>query len=123
MTDPRRSPLARLRRVRWAAVAGAVLLVYVVLWAVALAVLPDRSRFTQLGGLMGSLGGRLALAVVVLAALFHAFDGIRRMLIETWPTLASRDPQWRGLVQFATWALFVPAATVLIWPWISETFR
>lgn len=113
------SPPVR-RRVRWGAVSGAVVLTYVVVYAFALTGLDDRNRFDDWGRSMGSLGARLLLSGVMLAACFHTFDGLRRLLVEVRPSLVRRDAALRTGVLFATWACAVPAAVVLIWPWLSD---
>lgn len=111
------------RRVRWGAVAGSVLLAYVVVEAVALLSIDDRNRFNRWGAAMGSLGARLVLAGVVLAVLFHSLDGLRRLVVEAAPGLVRHDDRLRLGVVFVTWALAVPAAVVMVWPWWSELRR
>jgi len=109
--------------VRWGAVAGLVVLAYTLLYAVALTQVGDRSRFNRWGQAMTSLGAQLALSVVVLAALFHLFDGLRRLAIDVRPELADQDERWRATVAFFTWVLAVPAAAVIVWPWIAVATR
>ncbi len=111
------------RRVRWGAVAGAVVLAYVVAYCLVISQIASRDRFNRWGAAMGSLGARIGLCVVVLATLFHTFDGLRRMLPEVAPSLASRDRQLRAAALFATWSLALPCFAVLIWPWVAETTR
>jgi len=113
----------RVRRVRWGAVAGTVVLVYVLAYSVALSRISDRNSFNRWGADMGSLGARLVICVVVLAALFHTFDGLRRMLGEVAPALVGRDRQLRAAALFATWALALPCFAVILWPWVAETTR
>ena len=108
---------------RWSAVAGTVVLVYTLLYSMALLEVGDRNRFNDWGRALGSLGARLVLSGVLLAALFHTFDGLRRMAIDLRPALAEQDPRWRATVLFFTWALALPAAAVIVWPWLSATTR
>ena len=110
------------RRVRWGAVAGSIVLVYVVVEAIALLSINDRNQFNRWGAGMGSLGARLVVSVVILAALFHTLDGLRRLLVGILPTAGRHDDQLRIGVVFLTWALAVPAAAVVIWPWWKATF-
>jgi succinate dehydrogenase cytochrome b556 subunit len=119
--DPPVAP--RRRRVSWGAVAGLVVLAYMLVYAVALTQLGDRNRFNRWGQAMSSLGARLALSGVVLAALYHLFDGLRRLAIDLHPDLAEQDERWRATVLFFTWALAVPAAAVIVWPWIAVATR
>jgi succinate dehydrogenase/fumarate reductase cytochrome b subunit len=112
----------RDRRVPWGAVAGTVVLAYVVVEAVALLSVDDRNRFNRWGAAMGSIGARLVLSGVLLAALFHTLDGLRRLVVGVAPSVERRDDQLRLAVVFLTWALAVPAAAVVIWPWWKATF-
>jgi succinate dehydrogenase/fumarate reductase cytochrome b subunit len=113
----------RVRRVPWSAVAGTVVLAYTVVYSVALLDLGDRNRFNGWGRSMGSLGARVVLSGVILAALFHIFDGLRRMAIDLRPALVEQDQRWRATVAFFTWVLAIPAAAVILWPWVSATTR
>ncbi|HEY5154060.1 MAG TPA: hypothetical protein VIJ47_04950 [Acidimicrobiales bacterium] len=102
--------------------AGVVVLAYVVVEAVALLSINDRNQFNRWGAAMGSIGARLVLAAVLLAALFHTLDGMRRLVLELGPGIERHDDQLRTAVVFLTWALAVPAAAVLVWPWWRSTF-
>ena len=116
------SPAVR-RRVRWGAVAGVVVLGYVLVLSVALVGIGDRNRFNRWTGVVHGIGGRIVLSLVVLAALFHTFDGLRRLLVEVVPWVGRHDTRLRAGVLFATWALAIPAGVMIIGPWVSETFR
>jgi len=122
-TDRDEPAAPRRRWPRWNAVAGLVVLVYVVVWAAALTHISDRNTFNRWGQAMGSLGARLAVSVVVLAALFHTFDGMRRAAIAAKPALTARDERLRAGVLFLTWAVALPSIAVIVWPWIAETTR
>jgi succinate dehydrogenase/fumarate reductase cytochrome b subunit len=98
-------------------------LVYLLVYSLALSQIANRDTFNRWGQAMGSLGARLVLCVVVLAALFHTFDGLRRLLPDVVPSLVGRDRQLRAAVLFATWALALPAFAALVWPWVAETTR
>ena len=102
---------------------GALLLVYVVVWAAALTQIGDRNRFNRWGSAMGSIGARLVICVVVLATLFHTLDGLRRLLAEVSPAAVADDARARAAVLFLTWAIALPCFAVIVWPWISETLR
>ena len=107
---------------RWGAVTGSVVLVYVVVEAVALLSIDDRNRFNRWGAAMGSIGARLVLSAVILAAVFHTLDGLRRLVVGPTPGTGRHDDHLRLGVVFFTWALAVPAAAVVIWPWWKATF-
>jgi succinate dehydrogenase hydrophobic anchor subunit len=117
------SPPVVRRRVRWGAVAGVVVLAYVLVLSAVLVGIGDRNRFNRWAGLAHSIGGRIVVALVVLAALFHTFDGLRRLLVEVAPSLARHDVRLRTGVLFLTWALAIPAGVMIVGPWVSETFR
>ena len=102
--------------------AGSVLLVYVVVEAIALLSINDRNRFNRWGEALGSIGARIVVSVVILAALFHTLDGLRRLLVGTVPAASRHDDGLSTAVVFSTWALAVPAAAVVVWPWWEATF-
>ena len=110
-------------RLPWAAISGVVVLVYLVVWGLALSRIADRTRFNRWGDAMGSLGARLVICVVVLAVLFHTFDGIRRLLAEAVPKTRAHDVQLRAWALFATWAIALPCFAAIVWPWVAETTR
>ncbi len=113
----------RARRSPWGAVAGVVVFVYVVVFAAALGQIADRNRFNRWGAAMGSLGARLVICVVVLATLFHTFDGLRRLVAEVAPGSVAHDVRIRAAVLFLTWAVAIPCFAAIVWPWIAETTR
>ena len=102
---------------------GIVVLAYTVAYALFITRLSDRAWFDDRAGAMGSLAGRAALSGVMLAALFHALDGLRRMITGLRPALVRHEQTLRAVVLFATWACAIPAAAVLVWPWTSDTWR
>jgi seryl-tRNA synthetase len=110
-------------RSRWGAIAGLVVLAYVVVWAAVISQIANRNRFNRWGAAFGSLGARVVMCVVVLAALFHTFDGLRRSVLVVAPTTRSHDVVLRAGVRFATWVLALPCAAAIIWPWVAETRR
>lgn len=120
MPAPPPAPPAARRRVRWGAVAGLVLFAYAA-WAAVDLVLAGvaRSAFNRLHELYASFLGRTVIAVVVVAALFHLLDGLRRLAEEARPAWARRDPALRTAVAFATAALGVPAVAVVLWPTVQ----
>ena len=117
------APDRLVRRARWGAVSGTIVLVYVVVWCVGLSRIADRSTFNRWGDAFGSLGARLVICGIVLATLFHTFDGLRRLLAEAVPGTRAREVQLRAWVLFATWAVALPCFAAIVWPWIAETTR
>jgi succinate dehydrogenase/fumarate reductase cytochrome b subunit len=122
-TDVGDAPDRPARRVRWGAVSGTVVLVYVVVWCLGLSRVANRATFNRWGSDLGSLGARLVICGVVLATLFHTFDGLRRLLPEALPRLREREDRLRAWVLFATWAIALPCFAAIVWPWIAETTR
>jgi succinate dehydrogenase/fumarate reductase cytochrome b subunit len=117
------APPTRGRHPNWGALSGVVILVYLVVWAATLSRIANRVTYNRWGDAMGSLGARFVLCVVVLAGLFHTFDGVRRLLVSLAPRLAGREQQLRAAVLFLTWATAIPCAAAIVWPWIAETTR
>jgi succinate dehydrogenase/fumarate reductase cytochrome b subunit len=73
--------------------------------------------------LQGNAVVRLVLAIVLVAALFHALNGLRITFTAMAPRAARHDQGLRSWVQFLTFAVGIPAAFVVCWPSISELFR
>ncbi len=116
-------PAPSRTRIRWAAVSGVVVLVYVVVWSVGLSRIAQRDTFNRWGAALGSLGARVVICGVVLATLFHTFDGLRRLLAESFPATVEHDTQLRAAALFATWAVALPCFAAIVWPWVAETMR
>ena len=111
------------RRVPWGAISGCVVLLYLVVWGLALSRIASRTTFNRWGAAMGSLGARIVVCGVVLATLFHTFDGFRRLLADAVPRSRAHDVQLRAAVLFATWAIALPCFAAVIWPWVAESTR
>jgi succinate dehydrogenase hydrophobic anchor subunit len=111
------------RHVPWGAVAGIVVLAYMVVWAVGLSRIAQRATFNGWGTALGSLGARFVVCAVVLATLFHSLDGLRRLMAEAVPRTKEHDLRWRAWVLFLTWAVALPCFAVILWPWVAETTR
>ena len=108
---------------RWAAVGGVLALAYVV-WYVADLVLLDTRPFTYVTvhRTYGNLAVRLVFAGVLLGLLFHAIDGLRSTLTDLVPAVARRDLALRAGARFLTFAVWVPATLVLLWPAVRTWF-
>lgn len=108
---------------RWSTVAGLVLAIYLVAWMVRL-VLVDQSPglYDRTEEWVDLLGVRVALAVVVLAAVYHSLEGLRRLAVGLRPGApgAAASGLARGAVVFLTWATVIPLWTVLLQPWIED---
>ena len=115
--------LAPRRRVPWGAISGSVVLLYLLVWGLALSRIANRATFNRWGAALGSLGARVVICGVVLATLFHTFDGFRRLLADAVPRSRAHEVQLRAAVLFATWAIALPCFAAIIWPWVAETTR
>jgi len=94
--------------------AGLVTLSGVLVWAFAIAVLgTDRRAYSDMVGWSGNVVSRVLLSVVVFAAVLHLVDGIGRCFP------SSRPERWRAAAWFAALAVGVPAAAVLVWPFVE----
>jgi succinate dehydrogenase hydrophobic anchor subunit len=116
-------PPTLTRRPPWGAISGTVVLAYVVVWALGLSRVAQRSTFNRWGAALGSLGARVVVCVVVLATLFHSLDGLRRLMAEAVPRTKELELRWRAGVLFVTWAVALPCFAVILWPWVAETTR
>lgn len=96
-------------------ISGLVTLAWVMAWALAIAVLgTDRRAFNTLVRLSGNVAMRVILAVVVFAALLHTVDGLGRCLPN------GKPERWRAAAWFVAIALGIPAAAVLVWPFLES---
>lgn len=114
------APLTGRRTSRWAT---GVLAAYLVLWMVRLILVAEAPGvYARTIEWTDSLGVRLVLGVVVLAAVFHTLDGLRLIVGGLVPSLAeaSRGLTARGAVAFGTWLLVIPAWVLLLRPWIED---
>lgn len=111
------------RRLRWGALAGVVVLGYLVWVAIDLVVAAvNRRAFTTIHEAYGSLPARLVVGAVLVAVVFHTLDGLRRLVEELRPELARRDQRFRAVVAFATAAVSVPGVVVVLWPAVRGWF-
>jgi succinate dehydrogenase/fumarate reductase cytochrome b subunit len=100
-----------------AATAGVLTLVYVVWYAVDLIVLGiDPALFNRVHRVSGGFVGRTAFAVIGLAVLFHATDGLGRAVIDLWPSLARHRVAMRAAGRFVTMAVGFPGVALVLWP-------
>lgn len=96
---------------RWA---GLVTLAGVMAWAFGLAILgTDRQAFSTVARWSGSVASRVVLSLVVFAAALHLVDGIGRLLRSAQPE------RWRAAAWFVAFATGLPAASVLLWPFVE----
>jgi succinate dehydrogenase hydrophobic anchor subunit len=91
--------------------------VYVLGAAVGLSVLRfDRVAYARLHDLLGGAPARAGLCAVVVASVYHAFDGLRVALAELFPRTAGWSEPLQALTVFATAAAGIPASVVILWP-------
>lgn len=95
-------------------ISGLITLGWVVAWAGAVAVLgSDRRAYSTLVRLSGNVFSRLLLSVVLFAAILHTVDGLGRCFSTAQPE------RWRAAAWFMACALGLPAAVVLLRPFIE----
>jgi hypothetical protein len=96
-------------------ISGVITLGWVMVWALAIAVLgTDRRAFSTLVRLSGNIGARLVLSLVVFAALLHTVDGLGRCFPN------QPHERWRAAAWFVAIALGLPATAVLVWPFVES---
>jgi hypothetical protein len=98
-------------------ISGLIALGWVAIWAAAIGVLgTDRKGYNAIVRVSGNVGFRLLFVAVVFAASLHAIDGLGRCLGSPRPEL------WRTAAWFVACALGVPAAAIVLWPFIDGRF-
>ncbi len=101
-----------------------ILFLYAVLYAAEIAAAGFAPRaYNRMLEISGNAAARAGMAVVLLAALFHAFDGLRFTACVMSPRAARHEAALQSVAQFVTFAVGIPAAFVICWPSISELFR
>ncbi len=117
-------PDGRGRTLSLGVIAGLVVYAYVVVAVLQLVLLErDRPRFDSLHRSFHQWPYRVAIAVAALAGIFHTLDGLCRVLEDLRPQERARDTRIRTAVAFLTFALGVPAAAVILWPWFTGRLR
>ncbi|MCC5952753.1 MAG: hypothetical protein JJU45_11730 [Acidimicrobiia bacterium] len=74
----------------------------------------DGRGFVAWRSSLGSVPGRLLVAVVVVGVWYHLLDGASRLWRDH--RRATGAVEGRPLVAFLTWAVGVPMAAVILWP-------
>ena len=98
-------------------------LLYVVWYVVDLVVLDTNpSGFTAAHRVYGNVAFRALFALVFLAIVFHGIDGLRSTVTDAFPRLRRHDVGLRASVRFLTFAVWIPATAILVWPAIREWF-
>jgi succinate dehydrogenase/fumarate reductase cytochrome b subunit len=109
---------------RWHKIAGYAVLLWV-LWYLAqlVALRLDPLWFADMHEWSGALGARLAACAVLGALLYHGLNGLRIVVLES-----VREPSGRLMsatdlgVLFLGLAVWIPAATVVLWPAVEGRF-
>ena len=101
-----------------------VVLAYVLVLSVALVGIGDRNRFNRLerASWTASAAGSCC-AWWCWPRCSTPSTGCVACVVEVAPSLGRHDVRLRAGVLFLTWALAIPAAVMIVWPWVSETFR
>ncbi len=122
-SDPANDEAPPNRRRTWAAIGGLVSLLYVVWYTVDLVVLDaNPAWFTAAHRVYGNIAFRGVFAAVFLAIVFHGLDGLRVTVADVVPSLRRHDIGLRAAVRFLTFAVWIPATVILLWPAIREWF-
>jgi succinate dehydrogenase/fumarate reductase cytochrome b subunit len=101
-------------------ISGLVVFGWTIVWAAAIAVLgTDRRAFASLVRASGNVVVRVVLCAVVVAAAAHTVDGLRRVAERFRPDHPPAAERWRAATWFVAFALGVPAAAVLLWPFVE----
>ena len=110
-------------RTRATRVAGIVSFVYVVWYVLGLALLDrNAAAYNRFNRFYASIGARLVLAAVLLALVFHLFDGLRLTAEQFSDRMAGHELGMRATVRFLTFAVWIPGAVAVLWPSISSWF-
>jgi len=108
-------PVAR-RSSPLAPAAGLVLFAYAVWWSGSLVAVVSHETFNAWQRAYAGLAGRMAIGVVLVAALHHTFEGALRIVAGESAAGAARAERLRPLAAFFTLALGLPAVLVVVWP-------
>lgn len=107
----------RDHRTRLSLLSGPVLYVGLLAWMTQLTLIDSApGSFVRSQEVAASLGGRLLACVVLLAAVHHLLDGVRRAFLGG---TSSRADAVDATIRFLTWALVVPGWAVLLRPWLE----
>ncbi len=107
----------------WAAIGGFVSFAYVVWYVIDLALVRTNPiAFNAAHRVYGNLAARVVFAAVFGAIVFHGLDGVRRTVVDHVAVVGRHDLVARTVVRFVTFAVWIPAVLVLIWPAIRDWF-
>jgi succinate dehydrogenase/fumarate reductase cytochrome b subunit len=96
---------------------GPILYIGLLAWMTQLTLVDSApGSFVRSQEVAASLGGRLLACVVLLAAVHHILDGVRRAFLGG---TFSRAGAVDSIIRFLTWALVVPGWAVLLRPWLE----
>ena len=59
---------------------------------------------------------RVVFALLFLAVLVHATDGLQRAVADLWPRTSRWAPALGAVGAFVTMAVWVPSTLVIVWP-------
>jgi succinate dehydrogenase / fumarate reductase cytochrome b subunit len=81
----------------------------------------DAELYNDVHELYGNVLLRLFECGLLLALLYHSFNGLRIIAVDFFPGVISRERQLTGVVTFFTLALGIPGSLVILWPFIDGT--
>lgn len=78
--------------------------------------------YDEVHKLYGNVLLRLFTLGLLFALLFHALNGVRIVLVDFFPGMVRNEVMLTKVVVFLVFALGIPAAWVIMEPWVSGTF-
>ena len=81
----------------------------------------DPELYDDVHALYGNVLLRLFECGLLLALLYHSFNGLRIIAVDFFPGAIKREKDLTGVVVFFTLALGIPGSVVIMWPWIEGT--
>ena len=79
----------------------------------------DPELYNDVHALYGNVLLRLFECGLLLALLYHSFNGLRIIAVDFFPGAIKHEKQLTGAVVFFTLALGIPGSVVILWPWIE----
>jgi succinate dehydrogenase / fumarate reductase cytochrome b subunit len=81
----------------------------------------DAELYNDVHELYGNVLLRLFECGLLLALLYHSFNGLRIIAVDFFPGVIEHEKQLTGVVTFFTLALGIPGSLIILWPFIDGT--
>ena len=82
----------------------------------------DTELYNEVHELYGNVLLRLFEVGLLLALLFHSFNGIRIVLVDFFPGMVGRERRLYGVVVVLTLLAGIPGGYIIMLPWLEGTF-